>query len=106
MSFVLPQKGSYTVVVEFAPRRWYLLGRILSLVTLGVIVLWLFVFRVYAQKNAKSIINKRSHVLIATFSPWKNGVRLPINGNLEPMRDYFVPRVKKVVLIDQVYPGE
>ena len=51
MSFVLPQKGSYTVVVEFAPRRWYLLGRILSLVTLGVIVLWLFVFRVYAQKK-------------------------------------------------------
>lgn len=57
------------------------------------------------KKNAKSIINKRSHVLIATFSPWKNGVRLPINGNLEPMRDYFVPRVKKVVVIDQVYPG-
>ncbi|MEK7060649.1 MAG: glycosyltransferase [Patescibacteria group bacterium] len=57
------------------------------------------------KKNAKSIINKRSHVLIATFSPWKNGVRLPINGNLEPMRDYFVPRVEKVVVIDQVYPG-
>ncbi|MEK7060648.1 MAG: hypothetical protein AAB937_00245 [Patescibacteria group bacterium] len=51
MSFALPQEGSYTVVIEFAPRRWYLLGRILSLVTLGAIVLWLFVFRVYAQKK-------------------------------------------------------
>ena len=51
------------------------------------------------------MIHKFSHILIATFSPWKNGVRLPINGNLEPMRDYFVPRVERVVLIDQVYPG-
>lgn len=51
------------------------------------------------------MIHKSSHVLIATFSPWKNGVRLPINGNLEPMRDYFVPKVERVVLIDQVYPG-
>lgn len=54
---------------------------------------------------SNNVISKTSHVLIATFSPWKNGVRLPINGNLEPMRDYFVPRVKTVVLIDQVYPG-
>lgn len=44
-------------------------------------------------------------VFIATFSPWKNGVRLPINGNLEPMRDYFTSRARRVVLIDQVYPG-
>lgn len=51
MSFALPEEGSYTVAVEFAPRRWYLLGRILSLVTLSVIVLWLFVFRVYAKKK-------------------------------------------------------
>lgn len=48
---------------------------------------------------------KLSRVLIATFSPWKNGVRLPINGNLEPMRDFFVPRCSHVTLIDQVYPG-
>mgnify|MGYP001570179624 CR=1 FL=1 len=46
-----------------------------------------------------------STVLIATFSPWKNGIRLPINGNVEPMIDFFTPRVRKTVLIDQVYPG-
>jgi glycosyltransferase involved in cell wall biosynthesis len=49
--------------------------------------------------------SKDASVLIATFSPWKNDKRLPINGNLEPMLDYFVPKVKRVVLIDQVYPG-
>jgi len=46
-----------------------------------------------------------STVLIATFSPWKKGKRLPINGNVEPMLDYFVPRTTRTVLVDQVYPG-
>ena len=50
-------------------------------------------------------LNSDSSVLIATFSPWKNGIRLPINGNVEPMLDFFTPRVRKTVLIDQVYPG-
>lgn len=58
-----------------------------------------------AAKLVDAILTKRSHVLIATFSPWKNGARLPINGNLEPLRDYFVPKVERVMLIDQVYPG-
>lgn len=53
----------------------------------------------------KHIFDAYSKVLIATFSPWKNGKRLPINGNLEPMRDYFIPKVRKTVIIDQVYPG-
>src|SRR6185437_15154055 len=47
----------------------------------------------------------KSNVLIATFSPWKNGKRLPINGNVEPMIDFFAPRTVSTVLIDQVYPG-
>ncbi|HSA83363.1 MAG TPA: glycosyltransferase [Patescibacteria group bacterium] len=51
------------------------------------------------------MINQNTTVLIATFSPWKNGKRLPINGNVEPMIDFFTTRVKKTVLIDQVYPG-
>jgi glycosyltransferase involved in cell wall biosynthesis len=50
-------------------------------------------------------LSKESSVLIATFSPWIKGKRLPINGNLEPMLDFFIPKVKKTVLIDQVYPG-
>lgn len=49
--------------------------------------------------------SKSSKVLIATFSPWKNNIRLTINGNLEPMRDFFVPKTKKTVIIDQPYPG-
>lgn len=50
-------------------------------------------------------LTKNSKILIATFSPWKNGKRLPINGNVEPMIDFFVPKTKKTVMIDQVYPG-
>lgn len=50
-------------------------------------------------------LSENATILIATFSPWKNGKRLPINGNLEPMRDFFSNKVKKTVLIDQVYPG-
>lgn len=50
-------------------------------------------------------LNKNSTVLIATFSPWRKGKRLPINGNVEPMIDFFTPRIKKTVMLDQVYPG-
>lgn len=52
-----------------------------------------------------SLLSKKTKIFIATFSPWQKGKRLPINGNLEPMLDFFVPKVKKIVLIDQVYPG-
>lgn len=50
-------------------------------------------------------LSKKDRILIATFSPWKEGKRLPINGNLEPMIDFFLPKVGKIVLIDQIYPG-
>lgn len=50
-------------------------------------------------------LQNHSTVFIATFSPWVCGKRLPINGNLEPLLDFFVPKTKKTVLIDQVYPG-
>lgn len=52
-----------------------------------------------------NILQKSSRVLIATFSPWRDGVRLSINGNLEPMRDFFSKRAAETVIIDQVYPG-
>ena len=52
-----------------------------------------------------SIISPKSNILIATFSPWKQGKRMPINGNVEPMIDFFTVRVGKTVLIDQIYPG-
>ncbi|MEK7090982.1 MAG: glycosyltransferase [Patescibacteria group bacterium] len=36
---------------------------------------------------------------------WTNGTRMPTNGNVEPLRDFLVPRVKRLVLIDQPHPG-
>lgn len=36
---------------------------------------------------------------------WTHGRRMPTNGNVEPLRDFLVPRVKKLVLIDQPHPG-
>ncbi len=50
-------------------------------------------------------LNKNSTVLIATFSLWNDGKRLPTNGSVEPLIDFFTPRVKKMALIDQPIPG-
>ena len=47
MSFALPQEGSYTVVIEFTPRRHYLWGRWISLGTLLVVLLFLFTPRTH-----------------------------------------------------------
>ncbi len=46
-----------------------------------------------------------SSILISTFSPWKKGLRSPTNGMIEPMLSYFLPRFKRVWLLDQPYPG-
>lgn len=50
-------------------------------------------------------LTKKSTVLFATFSVWKNKQRLPINGNLDYLRDFLIPKIKKVVIIDQMHPG-
>lgn len=55
--------------------------------------------------DSEKILSKNTAVLIATFSPWIDDKRLPTNGSVEPMIDFFKPRVKKTVLIDQIYPG-
>lgn len=57
------------------------------------------------KTTQKQIPDKGAAILIATFSPWIDGKRLPTNGSVEPMIDFFKPRVKKTVLIDQIYPG-
>ncbi len=44
-------------------------------------------------------------VLFATFSAWDHGKRLPTNGSVEPLRDFLVPKILKLVLIDQIVPG-
>lgn len=40
MSFALPELGSYTVAVEFSPRRWFVVGKIVSFVTLFVLLIY------------------------------------------------------------------
>ena len=44
-------------------------------------------------------------VLIATFAEHAHGKRLAMNGMIEPMLSFFLPKTKKTVLIDQPYPG-
>ncbi len=51
------------------------------------------------------MLNKNSKVIFATFSMWANGHRMPTNGNLEPLRNFLIPRVAKLTLIDQPHPG-
>ncbi len=50
-------------------------------------------------------LDPKTNVLIATFSLWKDKKRTSLNGNLEPLLDFFISKVKKIVLIDQPYPG-
>lgn len=51
------------------------------------------------------LLSKKSHILIATFSPWKNGKRLPTNGMVEPFISYFSKKYNDFTLIDQPHPG-
>lgn len=50
-------------------------------------------------------LSEKSSVLFATFSMWASGKRLPTNGSIEPLRDYLVPKIKKLVIIDELHPG-
>lgn len=51
------------------------------------------------------IINKNYSIFIATFSRYEKGKRLPTNGMVEPMLSFFLPRVNKILLLDQPHPG-
>jgi glycosyltransferase involved in cell wall biosynthesis len=48
---------------------------------------------------------KINSVFIATFAPWKDGKRESTNGMIEPLLYYFKPRLKKIYLLEQPYPG-
>ncbi len=56
-------------------------------------------------KKDKSPLKKNSSVLFVSFSKWINNKRLPTNGSIEPLRDFLLPKVKKLVIIDQTHPG-
>lgn len=44
-------------------------------------------------------------ILISTFSLWNEKGRTPINGMIEPLLSFFLPRAKTVDLIDGPHPG-
>ncbi|OGY12683.1 MAG: hypothetical protein A3A58_00270 [Candidatus Blackburnbacteria bacterium RIFCSPLOWO2_01_FULL_41_27] len=50
-------------------------------------------------------LNKDSKVLVATFSPWKDGQRAPTNGMVYPFVDFFPRHSKYFALLDQPHPG-
>lgn len=51
------------------------------------------------------VLDKKSKVLVATFSPWKDGVRAPTNGMVEPFTKFFSKHSGNFTLIDQPHPG-
>lgn len=50
-------------------------------------------------------LGEKTSVLFATFSLWADGKRMPTNGSIEPVRDYLVPKIHKLVIIDELHPG-
>ena len=56
-----------------------------------------------ARKN--NFLSSDASVLFATFSLWTGGKRMPTNGSVEPLRDFLVPRIRRLVIIDQLAPG-
>jgi len=56
------------------------------------------------RKNSFPLL-KNSSVLFVSFSKWSENKRLPTNGSIEPLRDFLLPKVRKLVIIDQLHPG-
>lgn len=55
--------------------------------------------------NQPRPLNKNTSVVFATFSLHIRGRRLSNNGNVEPLRDFLISRIKRFVLIEQPLPG-
>ncbi|MDO8657825.1 MAG: glycosyltransferase [Candidatus Levybacteria bacterium] len=51
------------------------------------------------------MLNSGSSVFFATFAPYENNKRLPTNGMVEPMLSFFLPRIRKTLMIIQPHPG-
>jgi len=109
--YITPQdlggKENYEIIAEVAGQKiFYITLPISILIFIGCLSCGLGAF---LNKNKKIVFmnlrTRQSTVLIATFSPWFKGKRLSTNGNVEPMLDFFVPKARKIVLIDQPYPG-
>src|SRR3989344_454729 len=50
-------------------------------------------------------LDKKSKVLVATFSPWSGGKRSPTNGMVKSFVWYFTKHAGQLDLIDQPHPG-
>jgi len=44
-------------------------------------------------------------VFFATFAPWEKGKRMPTNGMIEPMTEFFTSKVDRFILLDNPHPG-
>jgi hypothetical protein len=55
--------------------------------------------------KGNNLLTQDTTVLFVTFSKWIDGKRLPTNGSLDPLRDFLVPKINKLVIIDQLHPG-
>lgn len=47
-----------------------------------------------------TFFNSSSSIFFATFSRYKKDQRLPTNGMVEPMLSFFLPKVRKILLLD------
>lgn len=53
------------------------------------------------KHSPQNIIDQNSSVFIATFSQYEKGKRLPINGFIDQLLSFFLPKVKNILLLDQ-----
>lgn len=49
-------------------------------------------------------IDSFDSIFFATFSHYDKGIRLPTNGFVEPILSFFLPRTRRLVLLDQPHP--
>lgn len=51
------------------------------------------------------ITKKLNSVIFATFSVRENNARSAINGMIEPLTNFFVPKTNRFILLEQPHPG-
>lgn len=53
----------------------------------------------------EAVLSNKTSILFVSFSKWIKNKRLPTNGSIEPLRDFLVPQINRLVIIDQPHPG-
>lgn len=58
------------------------------------------------KKQLKTNFKKATSIYISTFAPWwEKDKHAATNGMIEPILYFFVPRIKKIRILEQPYPG-